>query len=790
MQTCDLCGMAISGDPVTDVVDNEEKHFCCGGCAQAYRKAHEAGMSSDIQRKPSYQQMKPHKAELEESAYFSVTGMWCAGCASAAENVLKNQVGIKDANVSFAAERGRVIFDPDLVDIHATLEKLEKLGYQAQVLGSAGEQKAEKKQENTLLQLITSLAFGMQIMLLYLTQLYPLYNAGDYSSQNVRNLHYLVWALATPILLVGGASFLKGAWRALMARTATMDTLVAIGTISAYLYSGYIVLSGNGETYFDSIAMITTFIMLGRYLEAIGGAQARKDIRHLLNLQPDKAWKKDLDQWQQVKSASLLLGDTVLVKPGERIPVDGKVLEGQAAVNEAMLTGESMPVDKSPGDKVFAGTLDQDAPIELQVTEPIGESRLAQITKIVEETLAQKPPIQRLADKASAYFAFGILGVAVLTVVGWLLAGANLGQSLLVGVSVLVVACPCALGLATPLAITVTLGKTTQEGLLVRNLEALETAARVQRIVFDKTGTLTRGEMQVLEIHLVTKSALQKEELLQIAASAEQYSEHPIAAAILQANKKPLLPVQNFYMERGAGIQAEFDEPIHTAVRIGNLKYIGAEPHQELHTLAQACSKRGETVTWIGWENTLQGFLTFRDEPTPSAKSILLKLKEMDISPAMVSGDSIATTAAIAEELGLSEFEGECPPEEKAKKIKDWQANGEHVAMVGDGINDAPALAQADLSITVVGGTAVAGETSDVLLTHSDLNLIPWLIETSRFTHRVILQNLGWAFAYNLVSVPLASFGIISPVIAAITMATSSLLVVGNSLRLRKKREN
>ncbi|MEJ2759945.1 MAG: HAD-IC family P-type ATPase, partial [Anaerolineales bacterium] len=418
--------------------------------------------------------------------------------------------------------------------------------------------KKEKKQENTLLQLITSLAFGMQVMLIYLTQLYPLYNSGDFSSQNVRNLQYLVWALATPVTLVGGISFLKGAWRALMARTATMDTLVSMGTISAYLYSSYISLTGMGETYFDSVAMITTFILLGRYLEAVGGAQARKDIRHLLNLQPDKAWKKEMDEWQQVKTSSLLLGDTVLVKPGERIPVDGTILEGRAA--------------------------------------GIGESRLAQITRIVEETLSQKPPIQRLADKASAFFAFGILAVAIVTVIGWYLSGAGLGRAILTGVSVLVVACPCALGLATPLAITVTLGKTTQAGILVRNLEALETAAKVQRMIFDKTGTLTRGEMQLLEIYLDSESDLQKEELLQIVASAEKYSEHPIAAAILQANNQPLLPVKNFKIERGAGIQADLEDPIHTTVKIGNLKFIGVKPHEELQTPAQTCSHKGETI--------------------------------------------------------------------------------------------------------------------------------------------------------------------------------------------------
>lgn len=787
MLSCDLCGMNISGNPVIEVVNHEEKHFCCQGCAKAYKKAHEAGMVSDIQQKIGSHTKQEKKETSEDAVYFSLHGMWCAGCASAAENVLKNQAGVKEANISFAAERGKVIFDPGIVNIQSTLEKLDKLGYQANVLDSISDRKIERKQENTLLQLIVSLAFGMQVMLIYLVQLYPLYSAGDFISQNVRNLQYLVWALCTPILLVGGFSFLKGAWRAAIARTATMDTLVALGTISAYSYSSYIAITGGGETYFDSVAMITTFIMLGRYLEAIGGSQARKDIRQLLNLQPDLAWKKIGGQFQQVKSEMLAIEDIVLIKPGERAPIDGQVLYGQAAVDEAILTGESSPVEKRPGDQVFAGSMVLDAPLETQVVREVGGTKLSQITRIVEETLSQKPPIQRLADKASAYFAFGIISIAVLTVAGWLLFGHGLGRAVLSGVSVLVVSCPCALGLATPLAITVTIGKTSQAGLLIRNLESLETAAGIQRIVFDKTGTLTRGEMEVVDIQQSAHNPLMPDEFLQIVASVEQYSEHPIAKAIIRRNKKPLLPVKNFEIQRGLGVRADFGKVINTTLKVGTLAYIQGYPSARLETEAQKRSELGQTVIWVGWENAVQGFLALRDEPEELAKPMLLELNAMEITPVMLSGDNVVTTRVIAEELGLTEFQGNCTPEEKAQKIKSWQEEGQKVAMVGDGVNDAPGLAQSDVSITVAGGTTVAGETSDIILTRSDLNLIPWLIKTSKLTRKIIIQNIGWAFAYNLVTVPLASLGIISPVIAAITMASSSLLVVGNSLRLRRK---
>jgi len=784
---CALCHMPITAEPVVRTIEGEEKHFCCEGCARTYTQAHDQGMLDQVQEGDSSEK-RPSFTDLVldrgETAYFTMNGMWCAGCAVAAERVLRQQPGIKDADVSFAAERGRIRYDPAQTDLQSVWNDLGRLGYQARLLSDPSQRQADKQQERALLQLIVAMAFGMQVMLLYLVQLYPLYAAGQFDSDQVRRLQYLVWLLATPVLFIGGYSILRGAWRALLARTATMDTLVALGTLAAYSYSVYITLTGSGEAYFDSVAMIIMFIMLGRYLESLGGSQARKDIRQLLQLQPEKARRQQQGAWQEVPAAQLQSGDTILIRPGERIPADAKIIEGSGAFNEAVLTGEARVVDKDVGDTIFAGTILTDTAITAVVQQSSEETRLAQITQLVEHTLANKPPIQRLADRASTYFAIGILIAALLTFLGWLLTGHAVNQALLTAVAVLVVACPCALGLATPLAITVTLGRTTQAGILVRNTTALETAAQIQRMVFDKTGTLTQGNMSVMQT--VAAADKSTEDILCLAASVEQFSEHPVAKAIVTACGNKMKTATSFKAVRGQGASAEVGanhESVH--VQVGSEAFVGVCAEEPLRETAVLHTQKGETVVWVGQSRTVTGFIALRDEPNPTARNALQQLHDLTIQLSLLSGDNPETTAAIAAELGLDDFTGSLHPAQKAERIQTWQEAQEKVAMVGDGVNDAPALAQADLSFTVAGGTDVAGETSDVILTQPDLTLVPRFISRSRRTRRIIVENLGWAFAYNLLAVPLAAFGVISPVIAAVAMATSSLLVVGNSLRLR-----
>lgn len=783
---CALCGLHAAGSPVRRVVAGETKIFCCEGCATVYEVAGNSGLLAQLLSKP--ERKRSGLSDLlpsRHSAFFQLDGMWCSGCAIVAQRILEHQPGVSAAEVSYTAERGRLWYDPARTTPEVALRDLQKLGYRVHLLTDAEEERIGRHQERVLLQLIAAASFGMWVMLLYIAFLYHYYAAGQLDTPEVRQMQYLVLILTTPILLFGGISFPLGAVRAARARTATMDTLVTLGVFSAYVYSVYVTFTGAGEAYFDSVAMIVTFVMLGRYLETLGGGAARKDVRKLLSLQPKNAWRRDGDTWLHVPASQLAAGDTILIKPGERIPADAEILEGYGAVDESLLTGESTPVNKGPGETAYAGSLLTDVALIGRVAKAPQDTRLAHIAGLVERTLASKPPIQRLADKASAWLTFAILITSGLTAAGWWATGHPLSQATLTAVAVLVIACPCALGLATPLAVVTSLGLAAQRGVLLRNAVAMETAARIRRVVFDKTGTLTSGKMSVKSVVVNPELPLSQSDLLGAAAAVEQFSEHPVARAIwAAADSGPIPNSRGFQTTRGLGAGA-FVEAIGQ-VRVGSMHFLNVKADSPLAAEASARAERGETVIWVGWNDAVAGFLTLWDEPSTSAPGALRWLEAKGIRTVVLSGDNPLTTQALASELGLAESEGNCSPLEKVARIQAWQETGESVAMAGDGVNDAPAMALADLSITVAGGTDIAGEASDVLLTHADLALIPQFIEMSRRTRRIIYLNLVWAFAYNLLAVPLAALGLISPIIAAAAMAASSLLVVVNSLRLRR----
>jgi heavy metal translocating P-type ATPase len=641
-EPCALCGLDITSTQVNLTVDGQEKHFCCQGCARVYQVAHQNGLLDQVLAP----KVKPRRDQIfapGERAYFSIQGMWCAGCATAAENFLIRIPGIESVDVSFAAELGRIRYDPGIVNPDQALRSLDKFGYTARLTSDTDDRKAVRQQERILMQLLTAAAFGMQVMILYLVQLYPRYAAGQFDLPEVRRMQYLTWALVTPALFFGGISFLRGAVRALRARTATMDTLVALGSLSAYGYSAYITLVGGGAAYFDSVAMITTFIMLGRWLESLGGGKARRGVRKLLVLQPQQAWSRDGEQWIRVLATTLRPGQSILVKPGERVPADADIEEGRAFLDESLLTGESKPVGKGPGDPIYAGSMVEDSPLVCRVERLVGQTRLAQITRLVEQTLAAKPPIQRLADQTSAWFAGGILLASACTALGWWWHTGSPALALTNAVAVLVVACPCALGLATPLALAVVLGRAAERGILVRDPAALEHAGKGDRVVFDKTGTLTQGRLAVTAVKILPTEDISEDEALRLAAAVEQYSEHPLARAIVEAAAakaggpaRPEISVAEFKSLRGLGVTAQSGT---RRLLVGSLRLFGADSApQGLAEEASRHAKKGETIVWIGWGESPFGFLALRDPLAREAVSALEELRAEGLRLAMLSG--------------------------------------------------------------------------------------------------------------------------------------------------------
>jgi heavy metal translocating P-type ATPase len=780
--TCALCGADVSSAPFVRTIDGEELYFDTGCCGRLYQNAADAGMLEQVLNDVPEKRrgLLESLGFREKTAFFFLDGMWCASCAKVAQRILKQSDGVSEAQVSFAAGKGRIDYDPDVVDVGELLRRVEKLGYTARLAGSAESEEATSAEERLLLHVIVAFAFGMQEMVLYIVRLYPAYGAGDFYSSQVRWLQLLALILAAPCLFYGGWTFLQGAWAELKARSPGMDTLVALGTLSAFAYSTWATVVGGHPTYFDSVTMIVQFVILGRYIEMAGGARARKDVRGLMELQPANAWvRADDGEFVETPSWQVEPGATIVVKPGERVPLDARVVEGIAHFDESLLTGESLAVSKRTGETIWNGTLLVDGAVTATVQSDIDGSRLSAIRALVENTLSTRAPVERMADRASLYLTIGVITLAALTLVGWILAGAAPAQALITAVAVLVVACPCALGLATPLAISVALGATAREGVLVRNGAALETAGQTTLVALDKTGTVTQGRLEV-----TATEGSSRELLLETAAAAEQFSEHPLARAIMATT--PVAPsAGGFASSPGLGVSARLQGD--QEVRAGRVEAMPLPPEPGLIEAANRRASRGETIVWVSRTDEVLGFIALRDELDPSAWPAVEELTRRRLGPVLLSGDSEETTRAVAGELGIERLGARLTPELKADYIRKLQAEGANVAMIGDGVNDAPSLASANLSITVAGGTDVAAHTSDVVLNRPDLELVPWFLGASTATRAIIRQNLGWAVAYNAITLPLAAFGVITPGIAALTMACSSLLVVGNSLRLRGK---
>ena len=736
-----------------------------------------------------------------------IGGMTCASCSARVEKVLGKLEGITSATVNLATEKATVHYDTQQIKLSTIRQAIEKAGYQALEIEkktAIDEDKLRKEKEIRTLKtkLIVSATFG--IPLLYLAMGAMIWWLRLPIPSFLEPMQYpLTYAIVQIILvipiIIAGHRFYSVGFKAIIQRSPNMDSLIAMGTSAAILYSLYSVYqisSGNfgavEDLYFETAGVIITLILLGKYLEAVSKGKTSEAIKKLMGLAPKTAIVIRDGAEIETPIDEVEIDDVILVKPGGKIPVDGIVIEGNTAIDESMLTGESMPIDKKSGDAVYAASINKNGVIKFRATKIGGDTALAQIIKLVEDAQGSKAPIAQLADIVSSYFVPIVFVIAVLAFAGWYFTGHTFVFAMTIFISILVIACPCALGLATPTAIMVGTGKGAEYGILIKGGEALETTHLIDTIVFDKTGTITEGKPEVTDI--VTTAGVDRDWLLQIAASAEKGSEHPLGEAIVRGAQKEnleTLKIDTFKAIPGYGIEVEVGG---SQLLLGNRKMMD-ENSISLITLEEESDRlaeEGKTPMYIAMDGTLSGIIAVADVVKASSKAAIAKLHEMGIEVAMITGDNQKTAAAIARLVGIDRVLAEVLPQDKSNEVKKLQSEGRKVAMVGDGINDAPALVQADIGIAIGSGTDVAMESADIVLMRSDLMDVPTAIKLSKSTIRNIKQNLVWAFGYNVAGIPIAAgllylFGgpLLNPIFAAAAMSLSSVSVLTNALRLK-----
>ncbi|BAY18137.1 cation-transporting ATPase [Anabaenopsis circularis NIES-21] len=753
-----------------------------------------------------------------ENATLKLRGMSCASCARSVEDAIRSVSGVKECSVNFGAEQATVDYDPRTTNLQAIQNAVDAAGYSAYPLQSqnlmAGEDDAEirhRQKESRDLQ--RKLTVGGIIGILLVIGSLPMMT-GLHLPLIPTWLHnpWLQLVLTTPVQFWCGKTFYVNAWKAFKRHAATMDTLIALGTSAAYFYSlfatlfpGFFIAQGlMPDVYYETAAIVITLILLGRLFESRAKGQTSEAIRKLIGLQAKTARLIRHGTEVDVPIAEVQIGDVVLVRPGEKIPVDGEVVEGTSTVDEAMVTGESVPVKKQPGDEVIGATINKTGSFKFRATRVGAETVLAQIVQLVQQAQGSKAPIQRLADQITGWFVPGVIAIAILTFVVWYNITGNLTLALITTVGVLIIACPCALGLATPTSVMVGTGKGAENGILIKGAESLELAHQIQIIVLDKTGTITQGKPTVTDFVTVNGTANSNEiQLIQLAASLERNSEHPLAEAVVryaQSQEVTLADVRDFAAVAGSGVQGIVS---HHLVQIGTQRWM---EELDIHTQVLQQDKErleylGKTAVWLAVDGEIQGLIGIADAIKPTSPQAVKALQKLGLEVVMLTGDNQRTAESIAREVGIKQVLAEVRPDQKAEVIKSLQAEKQRsrrktqhsiVAMVGDGINDAPALAQADVGIAIGTGTDVAIAASDITLISGDLQGIVTAIQLSRATMRNIRQNLFFAFIYNVAGIPIAAgilfpvFGwLLNPIIAGAAMAFSSVSVVTNALRLR-----
>ncbi|MPZ83211.1 MAG: heavy metal translocating P-type ATPase [Actinophytocola sp.] len=709
---------------------------------------------------------------------FTVEGMTCASCAIRVQKTLTKQAGVDEAQVNFATGTAHVDYRPGESTVDTLRAAVDRIGYHLEPVTPSRpahpDEDADREQRMWLRRVW--LAWPLGLVVFALTMFF-----GDQTWAR-----WAAFVATIPVQFVAGWPFLKVAAQRARTFSANMDTLIAMGTLTAFAYSTYQLFTG-GHLFFDTAALIIAFLLLGRYFEARARRRASAAISTLLQMGATQARLLVDGAETSVPVEQVRTGDLVRVRPGEKIPVDGEVTDGRAAVDESMLTGESVPSEKNPGDHVAGATVNSDGVLTVRATAVGADTALAQIVRLVEQAQGGKAPVQRLADRVSAVFVPVVIGVALLTFAGWALFAGDPVGGMTAAVAVLIVACPCALGLATPTAIMVGTGRGADLGILVKGAEVLEGSKKIDTVVFDKTGTLTRGQMQLTNV--VSAEGQDPDELLRRAAAVEAGSEHPIGAAIVNGAGEWNLSVpsaERFANVAGHGVRAQVDGH---AVLVGRRRLVDQHHLRlpdEIARRAGELEEQGRTVVYAGWDGDVRGVLGVADTVKDDAVDVVRQLHDMGLQVAMITGDNARTAAAIAEQVGIDRVLAEVLPEDKVNEVARLQDEGHVVAMVGDGVNDAPALVRADLGIAIGTGTDVAIESSDITLMSGRLDGVVHAIHLSRRTLRTIYQNLGWAFGYNIAAIPLAALGLLNPIIAAAAMGFSSVSVVTNSLRLRR----